>query len=384
MDVQLIHGADVVQRGLRTPDRWVALADGVVVASGSGDDWRDRPELHAVDVTDARAGILVPGFIDLHSHGGGGVEFGQADGRLAEAVDVHARRGTTRTALSLVSMPREDLLAQIAALVPAVQADPRIVGLHLEGPYLAPLHCGAHRAEHLRLPTADELRQVLEVAEGRLVQLTIAPELPGATAAIGMLCDAGVRVAVGHTAASYEQARAAFDAGASLLTHAFNAMPGLHHRLPGPLLAALESEHVTIEVINDGVHVHPGLVRLLFTLAPGRVALISDAMAAAGTGDGRYRLGDSEVIVADGVARISDSGAIAGSTITVVDAVRRATGDVGLELPIAVDAATRVPATAIGRVDDLGHLDVGAAGDAVLLDAELDVRGVWIAGTRLR
>lgn len=382
MNVQVIHGADLVSHGTRSADRWIAFADGSVIDGGSGEQWRPRAELTDAEVVDAGGRLLVPGFVDLHNHGGAGVEFAHAGARLSTAIAAHAGRGTTRTVMSLISAPIETLVAQTESLAPAVASDPRIVGLHLEGPYLARAHCGAHRVEHLRAPTAPEVQRLLDAAAGTVVQVTIAPELPGASETIGLLRDAGVRVAVGHTAATYEQARDAFEAGASLLTHAFNAMPGLHHREPGPLLAALEAEHVTVEVINDGVHVHPGLVRLLFDLAPGRVALVSDAMAAAGSPDGRYRLGGSDVIVAEGVARVADSGVIAGSTITVLDAVRNAVREVGLDLAVAVAAATQVPAAAIGRSGCHGHLDVGAAADAVLLDDELNVAAVWCAGLR--
>ena len=186
-----------------------------------------------------------------------------------------------------------------------------------------------------------------------MAQVTIAPELPGAPEAIERLIDAGVRVAVGHTTADLATAGRAFDAGASLLTHAFNAMPGLHHRSPGPIGAALDRPGVVLELIADGLHVHPIVIAALFRMAPGRIALITDAMAAAGVGDGVYQLGSLEVRVRDGAARLA-SGSLAGSTL----------------------------ARAIGR-PDLGSLEVGTPADAVLLSASLGVQAVWADGARL-
>jgi len=213
------------------------------------------------------------------------------------------------------------------------------------------------------------------------VQVTLAPELPGGLDAVRRLVSAGVAVAVGHTEAGWDEASAAFDAGASLVTHAFNAMPGLGHRAPGPLGAALARDGVTIEAIADGVHVHPALIRVLMDAAPRRVALITDAMAAAGSGGGRYLLGALDVDVTDGVARLAGDGTIAGSTLTQDAALRTAVA-AGVSLPVAVEALTGAPARAIAR-DDLGALAPGRLADAVLLDARLTVRGVWTAGANL-
>jgi N-acetylglucosamine-6-phosphate deacetylase len=190
----------------------------------------------------------------------------------------------------------------------------------------------------------------------------------------------GVAVAVGHTGADYDQALAAFDAGAGILTHAFNAMPGLHHRAPGPVAAAARTPGVTLEIVNDGVHVHPEVVRMAFASAPGRMALVTDAMAAAGSADGDYILGSLSVEVRDGVARLAGGGSIAGSTLTLDDALRRAVREVGIPVAEAVTALTATPAAAIGRGGDLGRLRPGYAADAVLLDADFAVRQVWCAG----
>ena len=236
-------------------------------------------------------------------------------------------------------------------------------------------------------------------ARGTLRQVTIAPELPGALDAVGALAEAGVVVAVGHTEADEEQAQAAFERGARLLTHAFNAMPGIGHRAPGPVVAAIRDERVTAELVLDGVHVHPDVARLLLDAADGRVALITDAMAAAGAADGSYRLGSLRVAVVDGVARLAGPdgapdratggaantapGAIAGSTLTQDRALRLATGRCGMSLRAAVTALTWVPARVLGTDHWLGRLAPGYAADAVLLDDAYEVRAAWGAGKRL-
>ncbi|WP_461473946.1 amidohydrolase family protein [Microbacterium sp. HJ5] len=214
-------------------------------------------------------------------------------------------------------------------------------------------------------------------------QITLAPELTGALAAVHRFADSGIAVALGHTSADDVVASAAFVAGASMLTHAFNGMRGIHHRAPGPVLAAVRSAGVTLEVINDGVHVHPDIVRLAFDLAPERVALVTDAMAAAGGADGTYVLGSVDVVVSDGVARLADGSSIAGSTLTQDLALRRAVMDCGIAIESAVTAVTSTPARAIGRAGDLGRFEVGFAADAVLLTDDLIVTGVWSMGSRI-
>ena len=374
-DALLITGARIVSGGAVVEDGWLAFADGRVVARGAA-----TPPPHRGEVLDAAGRFVAPGFVDVHTHGGGGGEIGAGADDLARTLEAHRAHGTTRTVLSLVSGTIDRLVAQLQDLAPVVRADPRLLGVHLEGPFLSPDAKGAHDPEALIAPTAEAVDALIAAADGTLAQITIAPELPGATAAIRRLVAAGVRVAVGHTTADLATAGAAFDAGASLLTHTFNAMPGLAHRAPGPIGAALERPEVVLELIADGLHVHPILVGALFRLAPGRVALITDAMAAAGFGDGDYRLGSLEVTVRDGAARLP-SGSLAGSTLTLDAAVRTSVA-AGVPLSEAVLAASATPARAIGR-PDLGSLDVGSPADAVLLSDALEVEGVWSDGHRL-
>ncbi|HET6824766.1 MAG TPA: N-acetylglucosamine-6-phosphate deacetylase, partial [Amnibacterium sp.] len=338
----LITGARIVSGGSAVDDGWVRFERGRIAARGSG-----TPPVHDGETLDADGRILTPGFVDVHVHGGGGADFADGPDAVARVVGMHRAHGTTRTVLSLVSAPVDALAETLRMLAPVVHADPLLLGIHLEGPFLSPDNKGAHDPEALTAPTPDGVQSLLAAADDTLVLVTIAPELPGALDAIGAFTDAGATVAIGHTTADLEVAGAGFDAGATQLTHAFNAMPGFAHRAPGPIGASLERPGVVLELIADGLHVHPVVVAALFRMAPGRVALITDAMSAAGFGDGDYRLGTLRVTVEDGAARL-DSGSLAGSTLTLDAAIRTVVG-AGIPLEEAVLAATATPARAIGR-----------------------------------
>lgn len=374
----IIHSVTLVDDGHLVEDGWIALDGGTVSARGTGTTWRER---NAAEAVDGAGGLLTPGFIDIHGHGGGGASFDDGPDAIATARALHRAHGTTRAVVSLVTAPVSDLARRAAMVADLAATDPTILGSHLEGPFLDVGHKGAHTEALLRAPDPESLDRLVEAGRGTIRQITLAPELPGGLTAVERLVESGVRVAVGHTGATEEQTRAAFDAGATLLTHAFNAMPGIHHRAPGPVVAALHDARVTLEIIADGVHVHPDVVALAFTAAPGRVALITDAMAAAGAADGHYELGGLAVTVADGTARLDSNGAIAGSTLTQDAALRNAvTG--GIALPAAVAALTAVPARALGCDDRFGTLRPGTTADAVLLDPDLRVRAVWVDGVR--
>ena len=351
----------------------------------------DGPTIHAVgtgeppaadEVVDLDGAWLTPGFVDLHAHGGGGNAFDDGPDSIRAALAVHRAHGTTRSVISLVAAPLEALEASLAGIADVVARDATVLGAHLEGPFLAAARCGAHDPAYLRAPALPEVQRLLDAARGTLRQVTLAPELPGALAAIRALRGAGVTVAVGHTDADLDVSRRAFDAGARLLTHACNAMPPLHHRSPGPLGAALTDQLVTLELVLDGHHVHPAMAGLLFAGAPGRIALVTDAMAAAGAGDGDYRLGRLDVVVRDGRAALAGSGALAGSTLTQDAALRSAIG-LGLTPAEAVAAVTSVPARVLGLHDRLGRLAPGFAADVVVLDREWTVRHVWAAGRQV-
>lgn len=375
----VIHSARLVDDGEVTDDAWVAFADGVVLRAGTGEEWR---ALRAGDAIDAAGAYLTPGFVDIHGHGGGGGTYDHGLDAIAAARAVHLARGTTRAVLSLVTASIDDLAAQVGMIADLSERDATILGSHLEGPFLDPGHKGAHTESLLRAPDEAAVARLVEAGRGTVRQVTLAPELPGGLAATAQFVAAGVAVAVGHTNATEAEASAAFDAGATLLTHAFNAMPGIHHRAPGPVVAAMRDERVTLELIADAIHVHPDVIALAFAGAPGRIALITDAMGAAGEPDGAYELGGLAVTVTDGVARLDEGGAIAGSTLTQ-DAALRLVVAGGLPLADAVAALTSVPARAIGLAGRYGSLRPGAAADAVLLDDALQVAGVWVDGARV-
>ncbi|WP_314507831.1 N-acetylglucosamine-6-phosphate deacetylase [uncultured Microbacterium sp.] len=378
-----IHSVRLVDAGRKVEDAWVRFEGGRVAATGIGESWRRFAQPHdaLIDGTEqAGAGaVLTPGFLDIHGHGGGGASYDDGAESIRTARALHRAHGTTRAVISLVSAPVETLAQRAAMVADLTGTDADILGSHLEGPFLAPGHKGAHEEALLRAPEPAPLDLLLEAGRGTIRQMTLAPELPGGLHAVRAVVAAGAAAAIGHTGADLEQTREAIAAGATILTHAFNAMPGLHHRDPGPVGAAAGDPRVILEIIADGVHLHPEIIRVAFAAAPGRIALVTDAMAAAGGGDGHYELGSLAVRVEGGVARLADDGAIAGSTLTQ-DAALRQTVQAGVPLAEAVRALTATPARAIGRGDDLGSLAVGAIADAVLLTEELEVRSVWTAG----
>jgi N-acetylglucosamine-6-phosphate deacetylase len=341
----------------------------------------DGPTILSVAAT-GHAGddIIVPGFIDLHCHGGGGHTFTKGDpGQARAAAEFHLRHGTTTMLASLVSSPYELMHEATAAYLPLV-ADGVIAGLHFEGPYLSAVRCGAQNPAFLRDPSVAELTALIKLGAGAIRMVTIAPELPGALEAVGLLAAAGVVAALGHTDATYEQVLAGVAAGATVGTHVCNGMRPPHHREPGPVVALLDSPSIVCELVADGIHLHDGMLRFAAHAAgPDRSALITDAMDAAGMPDGRYELGGQEVVVADRVARLVRGGSIAGSTLTMDAAFRQAVG-AGLDLPTVSAMASTTPARALGLDDQVGALEAGLRADLVVLSPDLRVKRVMRAG----
>ncbi|MGW0213786.1 N-acetylglucosamine-6-phosphate deacetylase [Micromonospora chokoriensis] len=324
---------------------------------------------------------ILPGFVDMHTHGGGGHTFTTGDAEEARAAaDFHLAHGTTSLLASLVSAPFELMRSATEAFTPLVE-EGVLAGVHFEGPYLSATRCGAQNPEYLRDPSTDELTELIKLGRGAVRMVTLAPERDGALEAIRLLASQRVVAAVGHTDATYEQTQAAVAAGASVGTHLFNGMRQVHHREPGPVVALLDAPTVICELVADGVHLHDGMLTYVAaTAGPDRAALITDAMAAAGMADGEYELGGQAVTVTDGVARLARDGAIAGSTLTMDAALRHA---VNAGIPIA-DAARMVattPARAIGLGDRVGALQVGLRADLVVLDDDLNVVRVLRGGS---
>jgi N-acetylglucosamine-6-phosphate deacetylase len=361
----------------QTDDFWMLVEGDTILSTGHG----EAPD--AATRVDVAGRWLVPGFMDLHGHGGGGHSYDDGAIQIGEALATHRAHGTTRSVISLVANPLASLRTSLSEIADIADADPLVLGSHLEGPFLAPNRRGAHNGDFLRDPAPYEVEELIGAARGTLRQLTIAPELPNAMDAIDVLVENGVTVAIGHTEADFDVAREAFDRGARIVTHVFNAMPGIHHRAPGPVVAAFEDDRVVLELILDGEHVHPDVAAMVFASAPGRVALVTDAMAAAGSHDGDYTLGSLTVTVHDGIARLRGTPTIAGSTLTQDVALRVAVTRSRIEPKRAVEALTLTPARALGLEHRHGLLAPGFAADAVLLDHDWRVTGVWGDGRPL-
>ncbi|MFE1247089.1 N-acetylglucosamine-6-phosphate deacetylase [Streptomyces sp. NPDC058741] len=363
-----------------------AVENGRLVVDGTRITATAPANARFVDVT---GHYVVPGFVDLHNHGGGGASFtsGPVDDIL-KGIHTHRLHGTTTLVASTVTGDL-DSLTRRAGLLSELAEQGEIAGIHFEGPFISPCRKGAHSAKLLRDPDPAEVRRLIDAARGRAKMLTLASELPGGLDSVRLLADHGVIAAIGHTDATYEQTVQAIDAGATVATHLFNAMPPLGHRSPGPITALLEDDRITVELINDGTHLHPAALRLAFHHAGAdRVAFITDAMDAAGFGDGRYWLGPLEVEVADGVARLVADGTIAGSTLTLDRAFKRAVTVDGLCVEDAVTALSATPARLLGMDDTIGSLEPGRSADLVLLDSAFELKGVmrrgeWVVGPQL-
>lgn len=375
----LLTGASLLDADGRR-DGWVLIDGERITATGlTGVD----AEPAATTTLGFAGRTITPGFIDLHGHGGGGGAYDNGPGEIRQALATHRAHGTTRSVLSLVANPLDDVVASLGVVVALCESDPTVVGAHLEGPFLAIGRRGAHSPEFLREPDEQTVAALIAAGEGHIRQVTIAPELPGALDAIRQFVDAGVVVAIGHTEADEHLARAAFDAGATLVTHIFNAMPGIHHRDPGPIAAAFDDDRVTLELVADGVHVHPSVVQMTFRAAPHRVVLVTDAMAAAGGADGYYQLGSLNVEVREGIAHLSGTSTIAGSTLTQDSALRTAVTVAGVTEVAAIEALTLTPACVLGRENEWGRLVAGFAADLVVLDPDWQVERVWAAGSEV-
>jgi N-acetylglucosamine-6-phosphate deacetylase len=377
---RLVLPGGVVEDGLLAVDRDRIAAVGPGAAPGAA-----RKPLPPGALC-LRGHTVVPGFVDLHVHGGGGASY--ASGLAEEALRAaraHLEHGTTTTMASTVTSEIDELCRQAAVLSELVE-DGVLAGVHFEGPFLSARRCGAHRPGLLRDPDPAVVRTLLNAARGTARMVTLAPELPGGLESVRLLAERGVIASVGHTDADYDRTVAAVQAGATVATHLFNAMPAVHHRRPGPVVALLQDDRVTVELVNDGVHLHPAVVKAAVAAAgDSRIAFISDAMGAAGLGDGRYPLGPLEVRVEAGVARTVEGGAIAGSTLTLDAAFKRAITVGGLSLEQTVRALSGNPAALLGLSGTVGSLTAGCYADLVVLDGAYDLvavmrRGRWVVG----
>ena len=334
---------------------------------------------------DLEGAFVIPGLIDIHTHGNSGADFsdGDDDG-LRKMAAYLAQNGVTGFAPASMTLPY-DVLEQAYRTARRLRDEQpagcaTLLGINMEGPFFSEKKKGAQNAAYLRNPDWEAFEHLYEVSDGLIRIADLAPELPGAVAfteKAAKLCT----VSVAHTDASYDEAAAVYEAGATHLTHLFNAMPGIHHRKPGVIGAASERENVYAELICDGQHVHPSAVRMAFCLFPGRICLISDALRCCGMPDGQYTLGGQDVFLKDGIARLED-GTIAGSAATLWQCLQNAVR-FGIPRDEAIRAATENPARQLGVLDRVGTIAPGKQADFVVCDGELNRKQVWLRGRKL-
>jgi N-acetylglucosamine-6-phosphate deacetylase len=375
-----LRGARLVDGLSDRPAADLVIDGGKIRAAGRARE----PVGHKVDATGM---IVTPGFIDVHTHGGGGCNLHTTD---AEEIMAYARwapgTGTTGFLIAVVGAPAGLPTAQLRAATAVIASGPtaetgaEALGIHLEGPYISAQHRGAHALTWLRTPEPEETEALLRLAEGYLRLITIAPELPGAGALIERLAAAGVRVSIGHTDATFEQTQQAIRLGATHMTHCFNAMRPLRHRDPGPLGAVVEAEQVHGELIADGVHVHPAVMRVLLrALGVGRTIIVTDAQAAAGDAGATFEFAGQPAHVADGAVRLRD-GTIAGSVLTMDQALRNVLRLGGVTLPEAIGMLSLNPARVAGVDERKGHLRAGYDADILIFDQALTLQAAFCRG----
>ena len=379
----LLHGGDVYTPHTVVPDGAVLVRGGRIAAIGPACDVAP-PASDDVERIDVRGGVIAPGFVDIQVNGAAGVLF--TDDPTPEAIDAMAAAlpqfGCTSFLPTLLSCPDDATHRAMAAAATASAGPPagaQVLGVHMEGPFLAPDRAGAHDRRLLRPPSASDLDRWLDASDGALRLLTLAPELPGASEVIGEAVRRGVTVAVGHTAATYDETARAADLGASMVTHLFNATGGLAAREPGAVGAALDLDALSAGIIADGVHVHPAVVRAVVRAkGPERTVLVTDAMPPVGAASHEFSLLGRPVTVRDGACRLDD-GTLAGSVLTMDQAVRNVVEWTGLPLHDALAMATLLPARVIGA-DAKGSLQPGKDADIVVLDRDLRVRLTLVGG----
>lgn len=345
-----------------------------------------QPEEHdaaigADEVIDGGGKLLIPGMIDVHIHGADGFDMMDGTFESVEAVSrACARTGCTAFLATSVSSTIEDLLRMIDSVAQAQGkvSGAKIAGMHIEGPYLNVKRKGMQNERFLRHPDLTEMRTILQRSGPLIRMVTLAPELPGGMEMVEFLKERGIVAAIAHSDATYEEAKQAFRSGASHVTHCFNGMRPIHHRDPGMIVAAFEEDHVSVQAIVDHVHLHSAIVRLMYReKGADKMVLITDALQAMGLGDGTYRFGGHEVVVTDGVARLSD-GTLASSTVTMNEALAKTVRS-GIPLRDAVKMATETPANVLG-LRSKGRIAPGADADLVLLDDAFDVQWTMIEG----
>lgn len=358
---------------------WVAIERGLIAAVGEG----DVPPTGRVE--EMQNVTLIPGFVDIHVHGGGGHSLTTADtGEIDAYSEWAASTGVTAFLATVVAADLDEGLRFGNAIAGAkTRVGANIIGANFEGPFLSPERLGAIPPSWLTPPDEDTFERIWQACGGKLRVITLAPELDGADVVVQLALKKGIVVSAGHTDVDHDGALVAFRSGVSHITHAFNAMRPFHHRDPGPIGAALDAENVTVELIADGVHLHASTVCMLVgAFGPGRIALITDATPLARAAEGSFRIGGSEARVSDGRATLA-SGTIAGSVATMDEIVRNVVSWGVSDLPDAVRMASTVPATVAGQGGRKGRISPGYDADIVALDVDLQVVGSWVGGDRV-
>lgn len=373
--------ADGQSAGKEEPG-WLWLRDGKIAAIGKAGD-PIPSDADGAGRVDGEGGWLLPGFIDLHVHGGAGREFMEADASAwATIARFHARHGTTGLLATTVTAPKPELDAVLdcAWRFRSDGSAARLLGVHMEGPFISRLWPGAQNPDAIALPRSDWLEEWTGRYPGLIRIQTLAPEIAGGLAYVERLAGKGIVPACGHTDAAFGDIRRAADRGLRHAVHMYNAMRPFHHREPGTAGAILTDDRIMAEVVADGKHVHPDAIGLLLRAkgADG-VILVTDAMAAAGMPDGSYGLGGLSVKVEGGIARLAD-GTLAGSTLTMADAFRFAVRQAGVPVSVASRMASGNPARQLGIDGETGFLRPGLRADVLLLDESLQIRKVWIGG----
>ncbi|SDD60881.1 N-acetylglucosamine-6-phosphate deacetylase [Paenibacillus sp. CF095] len=370
-------------------DGVLAWRDGKIIYAGIPEGLPEQIRSEALPLSVPERGLIVPGFIDIHVHGGNGEDFMDASPEVLDKItSFHSTQGTTAMLATSMTAPKERLdnvLAEVNRYRSGEMPYAQLEGVHLEGPFFSPKWPGAQNPEHIILPDVSWLEAWEKQYPGLIRQVTLAPEREGGLEVISWLREQRITAALGHTDATYEEVERAVEAGLHHAVHTFNAMTPLHHRLPGAAGAVLSDPRISAEVIADGIHVHPAAISILAQLKQhdDQLVLITDAMSAAGLDDGEYKIGDLPVIVKHGEARLKDGGALAGSTLTMIRGFRYLVQEVGLSLNAASRAASLTPARLLGIDHRTGSLAQGKQADIVLLNAVLDIESVWVKGRRI-
>lgn len=355
----IITAARAVIDGKDRSEIWIDIREGLIHEIGDGAHPSAERKF---------TGTLIPGFVDIHCHGGGGYYFSNLNpDQITGAIDIHRQAGTTTQYASLVTADLDQLKAQIEALIPFVRSGD-LAGIHLEGPYLSHAKCGAHAPELLRAPHLEEVQSLIEWGQGTIAMVTIAPELEGSLESITWLASQGIVAAIGHSDADADTARAAIDAGAKVVTHFTNAMAKM---VGGQSMATevLEDSDISLELINDGTHVPIDVIEVVKENALERTILVTDAMSAAGSIDGKYLIGDLEVEVKDSIARLVSNGSLAGSTLTMERAFINFINKDGVNIVDAVHASSTRAAQVFG-LKNVGTISIGKKANILHFDGK--------------